>query len=377
MKNFATWALMFIVPILCLAAGTSGAHAQSVTQGLPSFEVMIMGATIGANVLTLSDWAKRLDPDGSVPTIVELLSMTNEILADMLYIEGNLPTGHRTTVRTGLPAVAWRLLNQGTVPSKSTTAQLDEACGMLEAWAETDVELARLNGNVATFRFSEAQAFIEAMNQEMAQTLFYGNSSVAPEEITGLSVRYSLKSAPNGQNIVDAGGVDASDNTSVWLVVWGANTVFGIFPKGSKAGLSHQDLGEETAEMTAGLAGSRMRVYRDLWTWKCGIALRDWRYAVRIANIDLSALRLDDATSPKLFNLLTKATWRIPAMGMGKAAIYVNRTIGEYLDIQAQNRVTSGGQLTYEVVDGKRIMSFRGIPIRTTDALINTEARVV
>src|SRR3990172_1913218 len=155
-------------------------------------------ATLGASVLTLADWAKRLDPDGKVPSIVELLSQTNQILDDMMWMEGNLPTGHRTTVRTGLPTVAWRLLNQGIAPSKSTTAQIDEAAGMLEAWSEVDVDLAKLNGNQAAFRLSEARAFIEAMNQEMAATLFYGNSGTAPEEFTGVAPRYSSLSAHNG-----------------------------------------------------------------------------------------------------------------------------------------------------------------------------------
>jgi hypothetical protein len=142
-------------------------------------------ATLSTAALTLADWAKRLDPDGKVPTVVELLSQTNEILTDMMFIEGNLPTGHRTTVRTGLPVVAWRLLNGGTTPSKSTTAQIDEHAGMLEAWSEVDVKLAALNGNADSFRLSEAQAFIEAMNQEMSQTLFYGNSGLAPGGVHG------------------------------------------------------------------------------------------------------------------------------------------------------------------------------------------------
>src|SRR3990167_3884012 len=163
-------------------------------------------ATIGATVLTLADWAKRLDPDGKTPTIVELLSQTNEILLDMLWAEGNLPTGHRTTVRTGLPSVAWRLLNQGIAPSKSRTAQIDEAVGMLEAWSEVDKDLAELNGNIGAFRLSEARAFIEAMNNEMASTLFYGNSGTDPEEFTGLAVRYSDTTASNGQNIVSGAG---------------------------------------------------------------------------------------------------------------------------------------------------------------------------
>ena len=111
-------------------------------------------ATLSQNALTLADHAKRVDPDGKIPAIVELLSETNEILDDMLFMEGNLPTGHRTSVRTGLPTVAWRLLNQGVQPSKSTTAQVDEQTAMLEAWSEVDPDLASLGGDIAGFRRS-------------------------------------------------------------------------------------------------------------------------------------------------------------------------------------------------------------------------------
>lgn len=331
-------------------------------------------ATLANNIATLQDWAKRLDPKGKVPDIVEMLSQTNEILEDMLWIQGNLPTGHRTTVRTGLPTVFWRLLNQGVQPSKSSTAQVDEQAGMLEAWSEIDVELAKLNGNTAEFRLSEAQAFIEAMNQEFASTLFYGNHGTAPEEFNGLSIRYSSLSAANAQNIVNGGG-SGSDNTSIWLVLWGQNTIHGLFPEGSTAGLDHKDHGEQVAETTAGLGGTRMLVYRDQWTWKCGVALRDWRYVVRIPNIDISNL-VAESSAADLLKLMAKATWRIPSMGMGRAAFYANRTIGEFLDIQAQAAVKVGGQLKYEDVDGRRIVKFRGIPIRTCDAILETEAAV-
>lgn len=332
-------------------------------------------SVLGANVLTLADWAKRLDPDGKVPEIVEMLSQTNEILLDMQWKEGNLPTGDRTTIRTGLPTVAWRLINQGVQPSKSTTAQVDEACGLMEAWSEVDKELAILNGNTSAFRLSEGAAYVEAMNQEMAATLIYGNSSTAPEEFTGLAARYSSLSAANGQNIVDAGGTDSSDSCSIWLICWGPSTIHGIFPKGTKAGLEHFDHGEVTVETTAGIAGTRMRAFQDQWTWKCGVALRDWRYVVRIANIDKSALVAETANAD-LTKQMTKALWRLPSRGMGKCAFYMNRTVGEFLDIQRQIAVKAGGQLGYENVDGKFVPSFRGIPLRTLDCLLETESRV-
>jgi len=328
---------------------------------------------LNANVLTLADWAKRLDPDGKVPSIVELLSQTNELLMDMQWIEGNLPTGHRTTVRTGLPTVAWRLLNQGVQPSKSTTAQIDEACGMLEAWSEVDKDLAMLNGNTSAFRLSEAQSFIEAMNQEMASTLFYGNAGVAPEEFTGLSVRYSDPAATNGSNVIDAGSVDV-DNTSVWLVVWGGQTVHGIFPKGSKAGLIHEDMGEVTVETTAGIAGTRMRAFQDRWQWKCGIALKDWRYCVRVGSIDVSALT--SGTPTDIIPFMIKAYHRVPNLRLGSPVFYMNRTVFQQLDIIRRADVLTGGQLSYDVVDGKIQYAFRGIPIRICDALLNNEAVV-
>lgn len=329
---------------------------------------------LSGNALTLADWAMRVDPDGKVPKIVELLSQTNEILDDMLWMEGNLPTGHRTSVRTGLPTVAWKLLNQGVQPSKSTTAQIDEACGIMEAWSEVDKDLAELNGNTAEFRLSEAQAFIEAMNQEMASTLFYGNSSTAPEEFTGLSARYSSLSAANGQNIVNAGGSDLANSSSIWLICWGAQTVHGIFPKGSKAGLRHFDHGEVTVETSAGIAGTRLRAYQDQWQWKCGVALRDWRYAVRVANIDISNL-VGNSSPADIITQMIKAMHRLPSLNMGKCAFYMNRTIFQYLDIQRRDDVASGG-MTYKEVDGKIVYDFRGIPIRKVDALLETEAAV-
>ena len=126
---------------------------------------------------TLADVIKRTEPGvnggpGKIATIVEMLTETNEILQDMTYVEGNLPTGHKTTIRTGLPSAAWRMLNYGVQPSKSDTAQITDACGMLEAYAEVDKALVELNGNAAAFRLSEDRAFLEAMNQEMASTLF-------------------------------------------------------------------------------------------------------------------------------------------------------------------------------------------------------------
>lgn len=331
--------------------------------------------SLGTSALTLLDWAKTRDPEGKTATVAELLSQNNGLVKTMTWIEGNLPTGHQSTVRTGLPSAAWRLLNNGVTPSKGNTAQILEACGMLETYSEVDKDIAELNGDLAAYRMLMAKGHIEAMNQEFASTLIYGNSSVDPEEFTGLAVRYSSLSAENARCIIDAGGTQ-SDNTSIWIVGWGEHTCTGIFPKGSKAGLFHEDLGLVTVQTGTGIATGRMRAYQDHWQWKCGVSVPDWRYVVRIANIDVSNL-VADSSAADLSKVLTKATHRMQSLTGVKPVIYMNRTCLQYLDTQGRADVKSGGGLSYQNVDGQVRMQFRAIPIEIEDAIIETEARVV
>lgn len=329
-------------------------------------------AALYANNPTLLDVAKRLDPDGKIAAIVEILKATNPVLDDLTFIEGNLPTGHRTTIRSGLPTPTWRKLYGGVQPTKSTTVQVTDSCGMLEAYAEVDKALADLNGNTAAFRLSEDAAHIEAMGQEMASTLFYGNEGTEPEAFTGLAPRYNSKSAQNADNIIDAGGT-GSDNTSIWLCVWGPQTGHGIYPKGSIAGLQMTDKGQVTIENVDG-NGGRMEAYRTHYRWDAGLTIRDWRYFVRIANIDVSDLDTV-ANTKKIIEWMIQASERIPELGKGRAAFYMNRRLREKLRLGILEKISNN--LTWETVSGERVMTFDDIPVRRCDALINTEARVV
>jgi hypothetical protein len=327
-------------------------------------------ATLSTTNPTLADVAKRQDPDGKIDTIVELLAETNEVLDDMTFLEGNLPTGHRTTIRSGLPSSTWRKLNYGVQPSKSTTVQVTDTAGMLEAYAEVDKALADLNGNSASFRLSEDRAFLESMNQTMATTLFYGDTGTDPEKFMGLAPRYSSTSAESGDNIIVGGGSGA-DNTSIWLVVWGPNTVHGIYPKGSQAGLKHQDLGEVTLEDAA---SGKYQGYRTHYKWDIGVTLRDWRYVVRIPNIDVSNLTKDASSGADLVDLMVQAVEKVPNLGLGRATFYGNRTVSSILRRQITN--ANNVRIGMDEVAGKRVMTFDGIPFRRNDAITNAEAVV-
>ena len=346
-------------------------------------------AVLGTTALTYADWAKRLDDGYQVATIVELLSLTNEIMDDMLLVEGNLPTGHKSTIRTGLPSATWRLLNYGVPNAKSTTAQVVDTCGNLETYSVIDKDIADLNGNTAEFRLSEVRAFLEGMTQQMATTLIYGNVGVNPERFHGLSPRYNSVSTATAQtaaNVIDMGGT-GSTNTSIWIVVWGADTAHGIFPKGKITGLQHRDMGEWPV---LDANNNTYQAYRDHFKWELGFTVRDWRYIVRLANIDVTLLNSVNAAN--ILNGLVRGLRRLPTAtakaspvqtsdapsirdSMGRCVIYCNRVVSTYLDLQAMNKTNV--LLQMREFEGHVVTTFRGIPVRTVDAILNTEARLV
>lgn len=322
---------------------------------------------------TLLDVAKRLDPDDKIAKIVEILNEQNPIIEDMVWLEGNLPTGHRTTVRTGLPEPTWRKLYGGVQPTKSRTAQITDACGMLEAYAEVDKALADLNGNTAAFRMSEDLAHIEGMNQEFASTLFYGTAD-SPEEFIGFAPRFNDQSAANGENIITSADTpDGTDNSSIWLIGWGANTVHGIYPKGSKGGLQMNDKGQVTIENVDG-SGGRMEAYRSHYRWDCGLSVRDWRYVVRI-NYDAEDLTKNASAGPDLIDLLSQATELIPSLSSCRPVFYGNRKALSFLKRQIANKVAAS-TLTMETVGGKHVTMFEGIPFKRVDAITNAESGI-
>ncbi len=327
---------------------------------------------------TLLDLTRRLDPNGKIDAIAEILNETNEVLDDMVWKEGNLPTGHRGTIRSGLPEPTWRKLYGGVQPTKSRTVQVTDATGMLEAYAEVDVALADLNGNTNEFRLSEDRAHIEGMSQELVSTLFLGNESTEPEAFTGFGPRFNSQSAENGGNIITSADTpDNADNSSIYLICWGDN-VHGIYPKGSKAGLQMQDKGQVTIESVDG-AGGRMEAYRTHYRWDAGLHVKDWRYVVRI-QVDAEDLTKDAQSGPDLIDLLAQAVDLIPNINSGRPVFYANRTIRSFLRRQIMNKV-AGSTLSIEQITRAngahvRVPMFDGIPIRRCDSLLNNETGI-
>lgn len=340
-------------------------------------------AALSSNLPTLFDVTRRLDPNGTIADIGEVLTQYNEILDDIGWKEGNLPTGEQMTVRTNKPTPTFRLLNQGVVPNKSTTGQIVETCAIMEDRSHVDVDIALLNGDAAAFRLSEDVAIVQAMSDTLASTLIYGDTSVDPEQFNGLASRYFSKTATHvtSSQIIDAGGT-GSDNTSIWLLCWSPQTVYGIYPKGSKAGLLQVDEGIQTL-LTNATTGAYMRAYVTFFQWKCGFAIKDYRAVVRICNIDISDLETasnSTDTSANILKYMSMALDKLPPNMAGRKVFYMNERVRSMLRVKMLDK--SNLLLRLDEVKGLSIprpdgvLTFMGVPCRRIDAILNTEAQI-
>lgn len=341
-------------------------------------------AVLGQTLHTIADLTARIDPDGKIASIGEWLGQTNEFVNFLRWKEGNLPTGERTTVRTGLPSVYFRGYNQGVDASKSRVAQIDEGAALLEGKSAVDRELAKAHGDPGEYRLTEASAFFEAMTQTFATTAFFGNAAASPQEFTGLGPRFNDPTSSVGDQIIDAGG-SGSDNASIWLVVSGPQGVMGIYPKGTKAGLSHIDVtagtgvaddGVDVGSYYADADGKEFLALIDQFNWHVGLSVKDPRKVGRIGSIDRSLLTVDYSTGARLQMLMVELMNRVDGLDMpGHSAAWVmDRNMRSFLERQLLN--DKNPYLSYENVDGKRQTQFGGIPILRTDALAVDEAAI-
>lgn len=345
-------------------------------------------AVLTPGAFTYSEWALRHDPGGKIATLVDLLSQNNEILNDMLTVECQSGNAFEYTQVVKLPTPQRRIYNQGVNATQAGVAKSISTCVEYADWSKVDASLAELGGQPTELRGQEDALHMEGFNQSVASDLFYSNRLLDPTAYTGLANIYNTvnpATSPIAGNVIDCGGT-GSTNCSMWLVVWGPKQIHCIHPKGSMVGLKHENMGKGWA---LDANNKEYLVYRTYMEWKLGLAIHDWRYCVRAANIDVTQLNTGGAAN--LINILARMVHRPPTMPaavapiiaqdgpdkivMGRPVIYVNRTLATYLDIQAQNKTNV--LLQMQQWDGHMINTYRGIPIRNVDALLDTETRVV
>lgn len=341
---------------------------------------------------TLMDLARRTDPSGDAADVAELLSQANEIYDDLVWKEGNTNTGHVFTVRTGIPSGTWRYLNQGVPMSKSTTAQGRINCGMLEDQFTVDRKILEMAEDQNKFRYEEDNAHLEGMSQTIAGQFVYGNALTNPASFTGFNAFYNTvnpANANNAANVFDGGGT-GSNNTSLLMIGWSPRSIYGVFPKGSTAGLKLEPL--DTTQLAYDASGNPYRASLTWFRQEAGLCVEDWRWGTRLCNLDVTSAGLGGTQPFDIFATLSKMVLRMPKLGrkvsgvtetdarseqglVVRPAIYANRTLRGFMDIQAIR--DKNVLLSPKDYAGEPVENYRGVPVRILDQLKNTESRVV
>lgn len=332
-------------------------------------------AEVGLTYSTLLDLKAQLGPDNKLTRAINMMSMKNDFIKMLPVIPANGKTYHKTSMLVGLPTPAWRKLNGGTPSSTDSHAEATETIGMLESWQRTDKALAKLSGNPGEYRMLKGESHLEALTQNFATTFWYADKST-PEKPLGMSPRYGVLSGSEIADNVHAQGGAGADNTSIWYGRLSPQNLAIITPEGSPSGgVEHESKDDHITENAGGVPGNFMSTYIDHWMWNVGIALMDWRYWVRMCNIDVSALLA--GAGADLLDALIKAESVVPddAASM-PGVILMNKTVWHMFRIQVRDAVSAGGGLTYENVGGMLKPFWNGNRIIVTDSLINAEALV-
>ena len=331
---------------------------------------MATGLYAGTGLATLYDIAQTLGQTNALlQNVVELQAQTNEIWQVLPFKPCNKSTMEVVPLRTALPEVAWRMINKGTKPTKSSMAQASFTCGALEAMAQIDERIMQLNKGSNAFRMNENRAHQESMSQMMSQSVFYGDEKINPATFTGLSAFYYSKANQDpvyADQIIDAGGT--GDNlTSLWIVTFAPDTVYGIHPEGIPGGYKYKDNGRVPVNDEK---GGKYYAYESQFNWDMGLCIRDPRYVVRLANIDYT-----DTDSTTFRNKLIEAYNQIHNVDHGRTVILCNRKVQTYLAIMATN--AKNVDLRFDEFAGKKVTHFWTSPILMNDAILMTESQLV
>lgn len=311
--------------------------------------------------LTLAEVLQRMGPNGEVRPMAEILNKKLDFLQDIPWVECNLETGHQISYRSGLPSVQWRSINRGVSLTKTSSETFIESTGMIEDRAEVDVDMP---GDMAANRMSEIKAKTEMFSEEFGRAVFYESTYSNVERIHGLSPRYGGTTGYTAGSYVKVGTNAGTNAHSIWLIDWNVDSIYGIFPKGSTAGLRHWDLGEVDASDSA---GKKFRAYADRMQWKCGLAVEDYRQAVRF-QWDPDDTNFEDADK-SLYIGMQDMLSIIKKKRPGRR-FYMDLT--SLRKLRAQLATNDANFLTWaEGKDGLPAGDrFLGVPIRETDVLV-------
>lgn len=336
------------------------------------------------NMLTLNDHLKRFKGNKTFDyDLVKLYVKDNPILMDMPVVESNDGTVYTATVAIGEHDPAWRAYGEGIPAAKINYKQMQFTSGRLvsgvqiegDSWDEANEEG---KSNVLQ---TELDAAVEGMKQEVAKTLFYGNSD-DPRSFQGMNKLFTECGAHlpgigkdekahyciNGSK---ASSPSSDALRSIWIISWNKTKFTAFYPKG------HSSVGMERGTLEPFIekddSGDTFKFYRQKLVWKLGFAPVDFRRAGTIRNIESDQMVTADGHvregQPNYIQLIQKLTSRVNPNDNGNKVIYMARNVWENL-MTIFGNMTQGNAIKFENIDQYRnVPKIYGIPVVICDAL--------
>lgn len=289
-------------------------------------------------------------------------------------------------VRTdSLPVASTRRWNEGIKATASKNVPLSDPIALFEDYSEVDKDLWEIQNQPNVWRSDQDMNHIEGLFQLIESTTIYGNLTQNPGAFNGIATRFNnLESYPNGDTSwkpnVWNGGASSGNVTSAWMIEFGPESLYGIYPPNTPAGLSVRDLGEFTKELAAGTGsvGSNYlyQVLRTMLRWYLGIQINDERAVQRIANINPTMLSSNNFDE----NIFIAAKNNLPRFGeSGTTAIFVNRDLKTQIDQRATvQKINAYTNFTSRETDvfGRSVTKFQNIPVYVAEKILSTETVV-
>lgn len=334
-----------------------------------------MGA-VSSKMMNIVEWSKHFHRGKILPEIA-MLAQENQVVMDIPFRMCNDGTTHLFRQQTSLPEVYETMYGEGTPESKSQSAEERETCTMLTGFSTVPRDTAQLHGGQGAVRAEEDANFAEALKQQFARTLIYGNRAASLKSIYGLATRYNSLTGVKAKNVISCGGSDANGQASIILVNWGRD-VYGLFPEGTTAGYTKDDLGKQVKTLSN---GNQLVVLQTEHKWHIGLCVEAWPSVVRICNINVAdALALTNNQAPSsVANIIHKMILaRRRIRRPGTKVFYANETIHGLLMRIALEK--SNGAVTIQAAatqfgNFEELRVF-GVPVRLVDQMLDTEAVV-
>jgi hypothetical protein len=323
--------------------------------------------------LTLRDVAASLDKGNAARLFIDMMGMRHDLFDDMVHQACNEGRSHVVHYRTGLPKATWTRLYGGVESSKGSEATARITVAELESKLELDKRILDRYPDVNARITREVAGHVDAIVLNYMKGMLYGSKKINPDGFNGLATIYSEAGGANpfeiAFNCISAGGNADDSIGSIYLIGHGTEGFSNLYPQGHKsAGVEVGKMKEVDVHET----GSTSKTYealRQYFSMSGAPFVADWRKCGRLCNIKRNVTVTGDALvaeANKFFDNINRLTTRVDDKGV-RQNLYMDKGVLEVAKVYA-SALTRGNAVKEEDIQGKKVTTLNGIPVRINDA---------